>query len=266
VVRLRLQVRGLVQGVGFRPFVHRLATAAGLVGHVGNDTRGVVVEVEGPSSAVDSLAHSHVASAPPLARVDSIVAAPLPVVGETGFRIVDSTATGSAGSPAEVDTFVAPDAAVCDDCLAEVFDPADRRYRYPFATCTGCGPRFTITKRLPYDRATTTMAGFALCGPCSAEYNDPADRRFHAQPLACPDCGPQLSFLPDDVGGDVALAGAQRVLCEGGIVAVKGLGGYHLACDPRSDAALARLRSRKARAEKPFAVMVRDLDVAHHSL
>jgi hydrogenase maturation protein HypF len=274
VVRLRLQVRGLVQGVGFRPFVHRLATAAGLVGHVGNDTRGVVVEVEGPSAVVDEVAQQLVTSAPPLARVDAIVAAPLPVVGGTGFRIVDSTATGpagpadstgpadAAGSAAEVATFVAPDAAVCDDCLAEVFDPADRRYRYPFATCTNCGPRFTITERLPYDRATTTMAGFPLCGPCAAEYHDPADRRFHAQPLACPDCGPQLSFVPGDAGGDAALAAAQRVVCEGGIVAVKGLGGYHLACDPRSDAAVARLRARKARAEKPFAVMVRDLDVA----
>jgi hydrogenase maturation protein HypF len=257
VVRLRLQVQGLVQGVGFRPFVHRLATAAGLVGHVGNDPRGVVVEVEGPSVAVDALALQLVASAPPLARVDSVVAAPLPVVGGTGFRIVSSVVGVD-----DVDTFVAPDAAVCDDCLAEVFDPADRRYRHPFATCTNCGPRFTITERLPYDRATTTMAAFELCPECSAEYHDPADRRFHAQPLACPDCGPQLSFLPDGVVGDLALAVAQRVLADGGIVAVKGLGGYHLACDPRADAAVARLRSRKARESKPLAVMVRDLDVA----
>ena len=246
LVRHRLQVRGVVQGVGFRPFVHRLATRLGLSGHVGNDASGVFAEVEGPAAAVAALERALRAEPPPMARVDGVEVVPIGAVGEVGFRIVASRPTAS------TPTFVAPDVAVCDDCLGEMHDPADRRFRHPFVTCTNCGPRFTITARLPYDRPNTTMAAFPLCPACTAEYHDPADRRFHAQPLACPACGPTLS-LP--------IAAAQKALAAGRIVAVKGLGGYHLACDPFSDAAVGRLRERKGRVAKPFAVMARDLDV-----
>ncbi|MGH9125860.1 MAG: carbamoyltransferase HypF [Acidimicrobiales bacterium] len=274
VVRSRVRVRGVVQGVGFRPFVHRLASEADLAGFVGNDTDGVFAEVEGSPGAVAGFEARLRSEAPPLARVDGVEAHPMDILGETGFRIVESRADS------DVRTFVSPDAALCDDCLRELFDPADRRYRYPFITCTNCGPRFTITERLPYDRPNTTMAGFILCEACAAEYHDPRDRRFHAQPLACADCGPRLWLeRPAHVGGgdatrlvnggaervdasDDALLAAQRALASGEIVAVKGLGGYHVACDARSDDAVARLRARKGRADKPFAVMVRDLDVA----
>ena len=260
-VRARVRVRGVVQGVGFRPFVHRLATECALAGHVGNDTNGVFAEVEGTRAAVDSFVVRVQAEAPPLARVEAVEAAPLPVLGEVGFRIVESRADTS------VRTFVAPDAALCSDCLRELFDPADRRYRYPFITCTNCGPRFTITRRLPYDRPNTTMAAFSLCAPCAAQYHDPRDRRFHAQPLACAACGPRLWLEYGSADGpvrgtDAAVAAAQEALAAGHVVAVKGLGGYHLACDAGNDDAVARLRSRKGRADKPFAVMVRNLEVA----
>ncbi len=248
-----------MQGVGFRPFVHRLATELALVGHVGNDTDGVFVEVEGPADAVEDFERRLRRDAPPLARVDAVEASVMDVVGQTGFRIVESRASSA------VRTFVAPDAAVCDDCLRELFDPADRRYRYPFITCTNCGPRFTITKRLPYDRPNTTMAGFPLCDACAAQYHDPGDRRFHAQPLACAQCGPRVWFEAPDGrvdATDEAIAAAQRALGGGQIVAVKGLGGYHLACAARSDAAVELLRRRKGRAAKPFAVMAGSLPVA----
>jgi hydrogenase maturation protein HypF len=261
-VRLRIRVRGVVQGVGYRPFVHRLASEWALAGHVGNDTDGVFVEVEGPAAAVHSFESRLRNEAPPLARVDTVESEVTAAVGEAGFRIVESRADSA------VRTFVAPDAALCDDCLRELFDPADRRYRYPFITCTNCGPRFTITKRLPYDRPNTTMAIFPLCDLCSVQYHDPSDRRFHAQPLACAECGPRLwlesSESPEGRvdGTDAALIAAQRALAAGQVVAVKGLGGYHIACDASDDTAVALLRSRKGRADKPFAVMARDLDVA----
>ncbi|HEX3538875.1 MAG TPA: carbamoyltransferase HypF [Acidimicrobiales bacterium] len=257
--RTRIRVSGVVQGVGYRPFVHRLATESGLAGHVGNDTDGVFVEVEGAPAAVEAFAERLRRDAPPLARVDTVQATSIPTVGEAGFRIVDSR-TGTA-----VRTFVAPDAALCDDCLRELFDPQDRRFRYPFITCTNCGPRFTITIRLPYDRPNTTMASFTLCPACAAQYHDPADRRFHAQPLACADCGPRLWLESAEGridGTDAAVAGAQDALHAGQIVAVKGLGGFHIACDAGRDEPVALLRRRKGRADKPFAVMVRDLDVA----
>jgi hydrogenase maturation protein HypF len=259
-VRRRIRVRGIVQGVGFRPFVYRLATGLGLGGHVGNDADGVLVEVEGDPAAVADFEARLRAEAPPLARVDAVIGEPIAASGDApAFRIAESRGAAIAR------TYVAPDVAVCDECLAEVFDRADRRHRYPFTNCTNCGPRFTITRRLPYDRPHTTMAGFPLCAACAAEYHDPADRRFHAQPLACPRCGPRLWFEDADgpvEGTDAALAAAQRVLAAGGVVAVKGLGGYHLAVDATSDAALGRLRERKRRAAKPFAVMVRDLEAA----
>ena len=263
--RVRIRVRGVVQGVGYRPFVHRLASEWALVGHVGNDTDGVFVEVEGPPDALAAFETRLRAEAPPLARVDAVESEAMAPLGEAVFRIVASRADSA------VRTFVAPDAALCDDCLAELFDPADRRYRYPFITCTNCGPRFTITKRLPYDRPNTTMAGFPLCQACAAQYHDPGDRRFHAQPLACAECGPRmwLERAPGErgprervEGTDAALMAAQRALAEGQVVAVKGLGGYHIACDARRDEPVARLRTRKGRADKPFAVMARDLDVA----
>ncbi len=248
---------GVVQGVGFRPFVHRLATELDLAGHVGNDSEGVFVEVEGDAAVIERFRGAPRYRMPRRWR---------------GFgpsrplRQICSARTASASSRAvssgAARTFVSPDVAVCGDCLAELFDPADRRYRYPFVNCTNCGPRFTITVRLPYDRPNTTMAGFPLCPACAGEYDDPADRRFHAQPIACPACGPRLWFeSPAGTleGTDAAIGAAQAALAAGGIVAVKGLGGYHLACDATSQAALGELRRRKHRADKPFAVMVADL-------
>lgn len=236
--RRRFHVTGVVQGVGFRPFVHGLAGRLGLGGRVWNDGTGVVVEAEGEPSALDAFADALAAEAPPLARVDGVASEPLAPRGETAFVVAASTASGSA--------LVPPDVATCDDCLRELFDPADRRYRYPFVNCTQCGPRFTIVRSTPYDRARTTMAAFPLCAACRREYEDPADRRFHAEPVACPACGPRLS-LP--------LAEAVGLLRDGAILAVKGLGGYHLACDATDEAAVARLRARKHREEKPFAVL-----------
>jgi len=237
--RRRIRVRGVVQGVGFRPFVHRLATRSGLAGFVLNDGEGVIVEVEGPSERLDRLVDALTLEAPPLARIDSVTAKLVPTLGETRFVVAPSLASGRSA-------LVPPDVATCDACLAELFDPADRRYRYPFLNCTDCGPRFTIVTAAPYDRSSTTMAGFPLCAACRREYEDPADRRFHAEPIACPVCGPQL---------DVPLERAVRVLLQGGIVAVKGLGGYHLACDATDDEAVARLRARKRREEKPLAIL-----------
>jgi hydrogenase maturation protein HypF len=255
-VRHRIRVAGVVQGVGFRPYVHRLASELGLAGHVGNDAAGVVIEVEGAPGAVERFEGRLARDAPPLARVDAVETDPVAVLGEARFRIVESG--GGAGR-----TYVSPDVAVCDDCLAELRSADDRRYRHPFITCTNCGPRFTITERLPYDRPNTTMAGFELCPACAAQYHDPGDRRFHAQPLACPACGPHLWFEGHDGGDDGdAMAAAWAVLDAGGIVAVKGVGGFHLACDARSDAAVGELRRRKHRPGKPFAVMVADLAAA----
>jgi hydrogenase maturation protein HypF len=250
--RRRLSVRGIVQGVGFRPFVHRLATDLALDGEVRNDAAGVTIELEGPREALDRFEVRLAAEAPRLARIDTVQAAALPVRGgATGFAI-----TASGGGP--VTTAIGPDTAVCDDCLAELFDPRDRRYRYAFINCTNCGPRFTITRALPYDRAMTSMAPFVQCAACHAEYAATANRRFHAEPNACPACGPSLSL--STIGGATIagdpIAGALAWLREGRIVAIKGLGGYHLACDARHRDAVALLRERKGREAKPFAVMV----------
>ncbi|MFP5319273.1 MAG: carbamoyltransferase HypF [Acidimicrobiia bacterium] len=249
-----IRVRGTVQGVGFRPFVYRLATELGLVGEVSNDSEGVLIDAFGAEDALDDLGRRLVGEAPPLALINAVEVTEVPVDGDGagpagGFRIVDSRAVGA---PAVA---VPADVATCADCLRELADPADRRYRYPFINCTNCGPRYTIIQSIPYDRAATTMSTFPMCGACRAEYLDPADRRFHAEPNACPVCGPHVSYP----GGIEAAAADLR---NGRILAVKGLGGYHLACDATDEAAVAELRRRKARDDKPFAVMVRDLDEA----
>lgn len=258
--RLRLEVRGAVQGVGFRPFVYRLAREQGLAGWVRNDARGLDVEVEGQRAALERFAARLVDEKPAPAVVQSVERAWLEPTGERAFTIAPSAAA-TAKSAA-----VLPDLATCADCLAEVADPAERRFGYPFTNCTHCGPRFSILLDLPYDRARTTMRVFPLCPACRAEYEDPGDRRFHAQPVACPDCGPRL--LLRDPGGRLlaergaALAGAVGALAEGGIVAIKGLGGYQLLVDARDEEAVARLRARKQRPAKPLALLVASLEAA----
>jgi hydrogenase maturation protein HypF len=238
VERLRIRVRGAVQGVGFRPFVHGLAKRYGLSGFVLNDRDGVLAEIEG---GAHDLFLSALRSEPPvLARIETIDVSRVPVLGVDGFVIRDSLAPGASA------TRGVPDAATCESCLADLFDPASRFHLYPFVTCTDCGPRFTITRRLPYDRSNTAMAGFELCRDCAADYGDPASRRFHAQTIACPACGPRLSHPIE------AIAAA---LVAGRIVALKGIGGFHLLCDATNEAAVARLRVRKQRPSKPFAVM-----------
>ena len=237
--RRRLQIRGLVQGVGFRPYVYRLAVERKLSGFVKNGPDGVTVEVQG--CQVDAFMNALTASLPPLARIDSIIESTVPIAADTDFRIdaSDSGSTASAAIPA--------DSAICDRCLGELFDHRDRRYLHPFIACTDCGPRYTMTRRLPYDRNATSMADFALCSACESEYTDPANHRFHAEPVCCHDCGPSLSVEPGTI--------AERI-SNGDIVAIKGIGGFHLACDARNAATVARLRARKRRDGKPFAVMV----------
>ncbi|WP_081239089.1 carbamoyltransferase HypF [Streptomyces viridosporus] len=263
VRRARVVVRGVVQGVGFRPYVYGLATDLRLAGHVTNTGEGVVVEVEGAPSAVDRFCARLVPGAPPLARVESVETAEVPATRESGFGIVASRAGGP------VRTLVPPDTATCRDCLAELGDATDRRHGHPFITCTHCGPRFTIVTGLPYDREHTTMAGFPLCPDCAREYHDPGDRRFHAQPVACPSCGPRLRLVPGPGAAGVPLpadpiGAARSLLAAGAVLAVKGIGGYHLACDATLPRAVATLRRRKARGDKPFALMARDVgDVEH---
>jgi hydrogenase maturation protein HypF len=257
--RIAVRVEGVVQGVGFRPFVFRLADALGLSGTVRNDTHGVAIEAEGTSAAIDRFLELLVAEAPPLARVERTeVRALAPHAdGPASFAILDSDA---GGEPAAL---VSADSATCAACLAELRRPADRRFRYPFINCTDCGPRFTIVLGVPYDRAATTMAGFTMCAACRAEYEDPRDRRFHAEPNACPVCGPRVELTGAHVpGARDAVAAAATLLRRGAVLAVKGLGGYHLACRADDDGAVARLRARKHRDDKPFALMVADLAAA----
>jgi hydrogenase maturation protein HypF len=262
VNRVRARVDGTVQGVGFRPYVFRLAEALGLDGFVGNDARGVVLEVEGDPAAVERFLERLPREAPPLATVEAVAHEPVAPRGVAGFAIVDSVA---AGAP---DALVSPDSAVCAACLAELFDPADRRYRYPFVNCTECGPRFTIVRGVPYDRPLTTMAAFAMCAVCRAEYDDPRDRRFHAQPNACPDCGPAVTLAGRDgrpvtvASDDDPVRAAAHALRAGRIVAAKGIGGFHLACRADDEAAVAALRARKHREDRPFALMAADVAAA----
>lgn len=256
-VRSRAHVSGLVQGVGFRPFVWREATRRCLTGWVGNDAAGVVLEVEGPADAIASLLDA-LTRPPPLARVDEVRHEGVPVSGDPAFVVRTSDTLGARRA------LVSPDTATCPDCLRELHDPADRRAGYPFVNCTNCGPRYTIVQAVPYDRSRTTMAPFALCARCQAEYDDPADRRFHAEPVCCPACGPRLVLL-DGAGhavGSDPVADAVRALRAGSVVAVKGLGGYHLAVDARQETAVGTLRRRKHREDRPFALMVADLEAA----
>jgi hydrogenase maturation protein HypF len=282
VQRCRLRVTGTVQGVGFRPFVYRHAVRLGLAGSVCNDSAGVLIDVAGPASAITELCRLLVDDAPPLAHVIGVSASPLPAPAScvfdagTGpgaeqgarFVIAASADDGRADVPVSIDT------GTCDQCMAEVNDPTNRRHGYAFTNCTNCGPRYTLVMSVPYDRPATTMAGFTMCTACQREYDDPADRRFHAQPNACPVCGPRLSLTGP--GGatwpgwpratqprDDAIGQAAAALCAGAILAIKGVGGYHLSVDATSPQAVAELRRRKSRDDKPFAVMVSDLDRAH---
>ncbi|WP_137125087.1 carbamoyltransferase HypF [Roseomonas sp. HF4] len=249
---ISVRVRGVVQGVGFRPAVWQAATALGLDGDVRNDAEGVLIHAAGPPRALQALVARLRAAPPPLARVAAIeVSAWAGSSGANGFAILGSGA-GAARTAA------APDAATCDACAAEIDDPAARRHRYPFTTCTHCGPRFTILECLPFDRARTTMARFPLCTTCTVEFGSPADRRFHAEAIACPGCGPRLHF--GALEGEAALEAAIALIAGGGILALKGIGGYQLACDAEDGAAVATLRARKRRRTKPFALMARDLD------
>jgi hydrogenase maturation protein HypF len=257
--RLRVRVHGVVQGVGFRPFVYTTAAALGLSGTVRNDTSGAIVEVEGESADIEEFLGSLRDRPPPLAVIESIDTQTVPVVGGTGFVIADTTRSDGGR------TLASPDVAMCTECAAEQRDPANRRYRHAFVNCTNCGPRFTIIASLPYDRAATTMASFAMCAECAREYADPGDRRFHAQPVCCPNCGPTLRYRDRDgrvTDGEDGLLRARRLLSGGGILAVKGIGGYHLACNANNDRTVAELRRRKRRGDKPFAVMVPDLHTA----
>ena len=258
IARTSIIISGIVQGVGFRPFIYRLATEMGLYGWVRNSTSGVEIEAGGTDERLAHFIRRIRDEAPPLADITTLTHQALPDTdGEYAFTIRESGA--AYGYSAQV----APDAALCNDCLRELFDPADRRYHYPFITCTNCGPRYSIITGIPYDRPNTTMAAFPLCSACQAEYHDPQNRRFHAQPLACPACGPRVS-LRDSAGSpaaaqDRAVTTAVDLLATGAILAVKGVGGYHLAVDACNHDAVRRLRERKQRDEKPFAVMAPDL-------
>jgi hydrogenase maturation protein HypF len=242
--RRRIELRGIVQGVGFRPFVHNLAQSLQLGGWVLNSSSGLVAEVEGSDAALNQFIDHVAHHAPPLARIEDFAVADVPAVGEVQFVIRESVAREGEFA------LVSPDVATCAECFRDITDPANRRFGYPFTNCTNCGPRFTIIQDVPYDRPQTTMARFPMCAACQAEYEDPRDRRFHAQPNACPVCGPRLSAPIEE---------ARRLLAEGRILAIKGLGGFHLACDAANEEAVCRLRLRKRRSDKPFALMARDL-------
>jgi hydrogenase maturation protein HypF len=257
--RAQIAVTGIVQGVGFRPHIYTLATGLGLTGYVTNTASGVLIEVEGPSLA--DFIRRFPAEAPPLSRIDSISIIPLPLQGTSGFTI--QTSRDLVGSAAF--THISSDISICSECYRELNDPSDRRFRYPFINCTNCGPRYTITRAIPYDRPNTTMAMFELCPACSREYHDPSNRRFHAQPNACPECGPSVEFKVQNSrfkGIQTEPIGAtMEIMRQGGIMAIKGLGGFHIACDALNDTAVRTLRQRKRKNNKPFAVMASSLEV-----
>ena len=254
----KIHITGIVQGVGFRPFVYNLAVSMNLKGWVKNTSAGVEIEVDGDKETLDSFLQRLRDKAPPLSRIDEFTASFGPGNGFTQFDIIHSENVDGAFQP------IPPDVAICDDCLRELLDPNDRRYRYPFINCTNCGPRFTIIKDIPYDRPFTTMAGFPLCPDCEREYKDPTNRRFHAQPVACPVCGPQMWLETKDERGkkfnDEAIHKVCDLLAKGNIVAIKGLGGFHLACDATNAKVVTELRTRKLRVDKPFALMMPDIE------
>lgn len=254
VVRVRLDVTGVVQGVGFRPAVARIAAEFGLAGWVYNDAGSVHCELQGPAAGVDAAVAALRDRPPPMARIDTLERSEVPPVESAGFEIIESH--DDDGSR----TLVPPDIAACADCLSEMRDPADRRFGHPFITCTNCGPRYTVITDLPYDRPATTMAGFPMCDACAVEYRDPSDRRYHAQTIACADCGPRLSW--SGLRGDDPIGAACEALRAGQVVAIKGIGGFHLACRADDESVVNRLRTRKNRPAKPFAVMVADLEAA----
>ncbi len=253
----RIHITGIVQGVGFRPFVYALASRYQLNGWVRNTSAGVDIEVDGEGDALDAFVKALRDEAPPLSRIDDLNASFQTPNGFRSFDILHSEAVEGAFQP------ISPDVSICPDCLRELFDPSDRRYRYPFINCTNCGPRFTIIKDIPYDRPKTTMAPFTMCPDCEKEYTDPLDRRFHAQPVACPVCGPQVTFERSDVQTstrDDAILETRTALANGEILAIKGLGGFHLACDATNAEAVSELRRRKLRVDKPFALMMPDIE------
>ena len=258
-----LHITGIVQGVGFRPYVYGLAIRYGLNGWVRNTTAGVDIEIDGKPDAIDAFTNSLRSELPLLARIDTFEVKYGALHGYSKFEIIQSEVISGAFQP------ISPDVSTCADCLEEIFDPSNRRYLYPFTNCTNCGPRFTIISDIPYDRPNTTMASFEMCPACKAEYDNPFDRRYHAQPVACPNCGPHV-WLEDAAGNriagsDEAIPTVQKFLAEGKIVAIKGLGGFHLACDATNPAAVAELRRRKLRVDKPFALMMADLaEVERH--
>lgn len=255
---LRIHISGIVQGVGFRPFVYGLATRFALKGWVRNTSAGVDIEVDGDRDVLDSFLKALRDEAPSLSQIDELTASFGPASGFSAFDIIHSESIPSAFQP------ISPDVAICDDCLREMLNPTDRRYRYPFINCTNCGPRFTIIQDIPYDRPKTTMAPFAMCPDCEQEYKDPLNRRFHAQPVACPVCGPQVTFERLNVGklasSDKAIIETQTALINGEIIAIKGLGGFHLACDATNAKSVSELRQRKLRVDKPFALMMPDVE------
>ncbi len=257
---IRVHITGIVQGVGFRPFVYGLAMRFALNGWVRNTSAGVDIEVDGSDQDLEAFLSALSAEAPPLSRIDSLKVDWIPANGFSTFEIVHSEGKSGDFIP------ISPDVSICTDCLGELFDPQDRRYRYPFINCTNCGPRFTIIKDIPYDRPKTTMGVFEMCPACASEYGDPLDRRFHAQPVACPDCGPHVWLETEDGNSEIlhykseAIQRTRHLLAQGKIVAIKGLGGFHLACDATNSQAVEELRRRKLRVDKPFALMMPDLE------
>jgi hydrogenase maturation protein HypF len=259
VARKTIDITGIVQGVGFRPYVYRLAIECGLTGLIANTPAGVSIEVQGEAEAVERFLERLPKEIPPIAKITGITPRDAELRQETAFRIKASSTRAAAKA------LISPDVSVCEDCLRELMNPRDRRFRYPFINCTNCGPRFTIIHDIPYDRVRTSMAKFKMCTACQAEYDNPASRRFHAQPNACWDCGPQVALLgADGTRMDVAepIREAARLLQQGSVVAIKGLGGFHLACDAQNEKAVAKLRERKRRVEKPFAIMVQRVEDA----
>ncbi len=257
----RIEVKGIVQGVGFRPFIFNLAKQYQLNGWVKNTSKGVIIEVDGKEETIQSFLKAISASPPPLAHIDNIISNAVPPNGFTSFQIIESEAIPGEFVP------ISPDMSICDDCRRELFDPTDPRFRYPFINCTNCGPRFTIIKDIPYDRPKTTMSSFPMCDFCEQEYHDPSNRRFHAQPVACPTCGPHIWLEVDHkeiANHEAALQQARQMLRDGKILAIKGMGGFHLTCDACNDLAVKTLRDRKHRTDKPFAVMVFGSEIAEH--